>query len=107
MMIPEKIVKTSLIFLFIVFIVIYISYSNGYYEYELHKRVELTNEQIEKFESDVRNNENIDVNDYVNNTIDDYSNTFSDVGASFSSFTSKYVKEGINGVFKMISKLME
>ena len=103
----EKILRTSFILLFIFFITIYVFYNSGYYEYELHKRVELTNEQIEKFESDVKNNENIDVNDYVNNTIDDYSNAFSDVGASFSSFTSKYVKEGINGVFKMISKLME
>ncbi len=105
-MIPEKIVKTSLIFLFIVFIVIYISYSNGYYEYELHKRVELTNEQIEQFESDIKNNENIDINDYTGNVVEDYSNTFSKISSSFSNFTSKYIKEGIEGVFKIISNLI-
>lgn len=105
-MIPEKIVKTSLLFLFIIFIVVYISYSNGYYEYELHKRVELTNEQIEQFENDIKNNEKIDINDYTGNVVEDYSNTFSKISASFSDFTSKYIKEGIEGVFKIISNLI-
>lgn len=102
----ENILKTCFISLFIIFITIYISHNSGYYEYELHKKVELTNEQIEKFESDVKNNKNIDINDYVNNTVEDYSNTFSDISASFSNFTSKYVKEGIEGIFNVISELM-
>lgn len=102
----EKFLKISFILLFIVFITIYISNNSGYYEYELHKRVELTNEQIEMFEDDVKNNKEIDVNDYIGNTREDYSNTFSKMGASFSNFTSKYIKEGIEGIFKMISNFM-
>ena len=91
---PEKILKTSLIFLFVIFITLYITHVSGYYEYELHKKVELTNEQIEQFENDIKNNKYIDVNDYVDNTIEDYSNNFSKLSSSFSNFTSKYVKEG-------------
>lgn len=102
----EKSFKTTLIILFVVFITIYITHASGYYEYELHKKVELTNEQIEKFESDIKNNKNIDVNDYVGNTIEDYSNNFSDLSLSFSKFTSKYVKEGIKGIFNIISNAL-
>jgi len=102
----EKSVKTLFIFLFIIFITLYITHESGYYEYELHKKVELTNEQIEKFESDVKNNKYVDVNDYINNTVEDYSNNFSKLSSSFSNFTSKYVKEGIKGIFDIISSMI-
>lgn len=102
----EIILKRTFIFLFVIFITIYIFYGNSYYNYDLHKKVELTNEQIEKFESDIKNNNNIDINDYVGNTTEDYSNNISDLGLSFSNFTSKYVKLGIKSVLDIISGLM-
>ena len=102
----ERVLKRSLIFLFVIFITIYIFYGNSYYNYDLHKKVELTNEQIEKFERDIKNNNNIDVNDYLGNTTEDYSNNMSDLGLTFSNFTSKYVKSGIKGIFNIISGLM-
>lgn len=102
----EKLLKRSLIFLFVIFITIYIFYGNSYYNYDLHKKVELTNEQIEKFESDIKKNNNIDVNDYIKNTTKDYSNNMSDLGLTFSNFTSKYVKESIKGIFDIINGLM-
>ena len=85
---------------------IYITHESGYYEYELHKRVELTNEQIEKFEEDVKNNINIDVNDYIDNKTEDYSNNFSKLSASFSSYTNKYIKDSIEGIFNIISSML-
>ena len=60
-MIKEKILRTIFLFLFIIYIGIYASNKTGYYEYEMHKKVELTNEQIEKFEEDVKNNKKIDI----------------------------------------------
>lgn len=102
----ETILKRSLIFLFVVFVTIYIFYGNSYYNYDLHKKVELTNEQINKFENDIKNNNNIDLNDYIGNTREDYSNNISNLGLSFSKFTSKYVKKGIKGVFNIINGLM-
>ena len=103
---PEKILKRTLIFLFVIFITIHIFYGNSYYNYDLHKKIELTNEQIEKFESDIKNNNNIDVNDYIGNTSIDYSNNISDLGVTFSNFTSKYVKEGIRGVLNVLIGFM-
>lgn len=102
----ETYLKRTFIFLFVIFITIYIFYGNSYYNYDLHKKVELTNEQIEKFENDIKNNNNIDINDYIGNTVPDYSNNISDLGLTFSNFTSKYVKEGIKGVLDIIGSLM-
>ena len=102
----EIILKRTFIFLFVIFITIYIFYRNSYYNYDLHKKIELTSEQIEKFESDIKNNNKIDVNDYIGNTKEDYSNNISDLGVTFSNFTSKYVKEGIRGVLNIIIGFM-
>lgn len=102
----EKVLKTIMIFLFVIFLTIYISNNKGYYEYGLHKRVELTNEEIAKFEEDVKNNKDIDVNEYLKDSTKDYTNEISRISLSFSNFTSKYIKMGINGVLKTIDKLM-
>lgn len=99
----EKILKRILIFLFVIFVTIYIFYGNSYYNYDLHKKTELTNEQIEKFENDIKNNVNIDVNNYLSNTNKDYSNNISELGVNFSNFTSKYIKIGIKGILKAIT----
>ena len=84
----------------------YISNNKGYYEYGLHKKMELTNEEIEKFENDVKNNKSIDVEKYLKDSTKDYSNEISRLSLSFSNFTSKYIKMGINDLFKTIDKLM-
>ena len=102
----EKFFKSFMTLLFIAFIGICISNKTGYKEYEMHKRVELTKEQIEKFESDVKNNRNIDINNYVNDTKEDYSNEMSKISLSFSNFTSKYIKKGISDVFDVLSKFL-
>ena len=67
----ESAVKTVFILLFICFLTIYISQATGYYEYKLHKKAELTKEQIKKFENDVKNNEKIDLNDYLKDGVKD------------------------------------
>jgi len=102
----ENTLKTILILLFIAFIGISISNKTGYYDYEFHKRVELTNEEIEKFEEDVKNNKEIDINDYRGNTIEDYSNKISKFGNSVSNITSKYIKKGINEILDTLNKLL-
>lgn len=102
----EKYLKITFIFLFIIFISIYVINKDGYYNYELKKRIELTNEQIVKFENDVKNNNNIDINNYIENTTKDYSSNISNMSNSFSNFTSKYIKKCIKGILNIILKLM-
>lgn len=103
-MIFEKIFNKTLFFLFLVYLTIFIFAQNNYYDYEAHKRVELTNEEIEKFEYDIKNGNNIDINDYVSKTKDDYSNKLSNISSNFSETTSKYVKSMIKGIIKIIDK---
>ena len=102
----EKILKTIFIFLFIIFITIYISQSTGYYEYELHKKTELTNEQIEKFETDIKDGKNVELEDYMEDITKDYSNGFSKMGTNFSKTASKYIKKGIEEIFNFIERLV-
>ncbi len=102
----EKITKTIFIFLFIIFVTIYISQSSGYYEYELHKKTELTKEEIDKFEKDVKAGKQIDLENYMNKNIKDYSTTFSKAGSNFSKITSKYIRKGIEELFIFIESLL-
>lgn len=102
----EKAFRTIFTSLFIIFIGLSLTNKAGFKEYELHKNVELTNEQIKKFENDVKNNKNVDINDYIRNTKEDYSNDFSKASLNFSNVTSKYIKKGINKIFDTISKLI-
>ncbi len=102
----EKVLKTIMIFLFVIFLTIYISNNKGYYEYGMHKRIELTNEEIEKFEEDVKNNRDIDIEEYLKESTKDYSNGISKISLSISNFMGKYIRQGINGVFKTIDKIM-
>lgn len=95
-----------MIFLFVIFITIYVSEASGYREYELHKKVELTNEEIKRFETDIKENKNIDINEYIDKENYDYSNNFSKMSNNFSSVTSKYVKKTIKDIFNFISKFL-
>ena len=72
----ENTFKIIFIFLFVIFLTMYISVGSNYYEYELHKKVMLTNEDIKRFEDDVKNNKEVDIDNYISSRVD-YSNSFS------------------------------
>ena len=102
----EKIFNTVLLILFLTFIGIYVTNASGYQEYEMYKKTELTKEQIEKFEKDIKENKSIDVKDYLNDDDKNYINNFSKRSLSVSNFMGKYIKDGISGVFNFMSKLL-
>ena len=102
----EKVFRFIMIFLFVIFLTIYMSYGSRYYDSELHKKVELTNEQILKFENNIKNNVDIDLNEYLNNKHNDYSNSFSKISNEFSNFTSKYIKKGISSIIDGVTNLL-
>ena len=66
--------KWSLILLLMTFITLYISQATGYYEYEQSRKTAFTEEQIRKFEQDVKDGKEIDINTYLENTNKDYQN---------------------------------
>ena len=64
-----KTFKTILSILFLVFLINYYNINNGYYEKKIHEQTMLTNNNIKKFENDIKNKEYIDLKNYNNTKI--------------------------------------
>ena len=91
--------------LFVVYIALYIAMESGYYETKLGEKVTLTNERIKEFEQDVKDGKEIDVNDYLEDEMIDYSNNISKAGMNISNSTEKFMTSGIQKIFKFIGSL--
>lgn len=103
----DKVIKLSLLALVIVFFILVFSSSGGYYEYELNKKSNLTEEAIKQFEQDVKEGREIDINDYVVKEKKDYSNTFSKLGLKLSNKIGTIFKEGVKFIFNSVGNLVD
>ena len=92
---------------FVAFVISYVIGESGYYEYELANKKYLTEEEMKKFEEDVRNGENIDLKDYTVETRKDYTNKFTDVVTNTSLTINEYLKKTIQSVFGLLNKMIE
>lgn len=77
----------------------------GYYESKLNEKTILTEEAIQKFEEDVREGKNVDINDYVVEKNRDFSNGATKTGVFFSSIVQDFMSKGINGMVDVFKKL--
>lgn len=102
----NKFFKYILLISFITFSALYISQAVGYFDYKNSKKVSLTNQQIKKFEKDVKNGKNVDIKKYIDENTNNYQNKLSKVGVSISSTTEKIIQKIINETFKVLSKLV-
>lgn len=101
-----SVLKFTLLTLLFLFITLYISDINGYFAYSNYQRKVLTEESIKKFEEDVKNGNNIDVNDYVLKT-KDYSNNISKVSLELSNKIGGFIRNGIVYFFDKITSNIE
>jgi len=101
-----KFFKMTLMVLFAIFITIFISNEYGYFEYQKSMQVTLTQEQIKKFEEDVKNGKNVNVEDYLKETEINYQTPLSQAGLDVSNFIAGFVKKGVDGFFSYINKLI-
>ena len=85
----------------------YMISSSGYYEYTMQQRTVITNEKIKEFEEDVKNRENIDLKDYLEEEEVDYSNRFSNLMYNISDSSNKITRKMIKYIFKKLSYLVE
>lgn len=99
--------KVFFVICFVSFLTFYISLQSGYYEYNSRRKMTFTKEQIERFETDVKNGNNIDINEYLVNTDKDYQNKISRFTLGISNNISKYMKRGINTIFGKIGNAIE
>ena len=89
--------------LFLIFLGIYFAGKNGYYK-SLNTKKELTEEQIMKFEEDIKNNVEVDLNDYLpKNT--SYSNFVSRGAYNLSRVLSDLLNDKCKDIWQLIKTL--
>ena len=59
-----------------------------------------------EFENDVKNNKNLDITDYLESTEKSYKNKLTSTCFNTSKKINTYFKRGVEGVFKIIDKLV-
>lgn len=102
----SKIIGKIFLILLIGFTAIYISDITGYYEFEQHNKKVLTEEKIKQFENDVKNNKNIDINEYIIKNEINYESKVSKLGDKLSNYVEKTVVSGLNSTFDFLNKIL-
>ncbi len=90
-----------------IYISAYYTANSGYYEYHLQEKTFLTNQKIKEFEQDIKNNENIDVKDYLAYEEVDYTNKFTNLVYKINSGANKITRNVIKKIFKKIGSLVQ
>jgi len=91
--------------LFIIYLSLSIAMETGYYESKLNEKTILTEEAIQKFEADVREGKEVDINDYVVEKNRDFSNSATKTGVFLSSLVEDFMAEGITKMGDILKKL--
>ncbi len=91
--------------LFLIFISLYIALESGYYEAKLSKKTAMTEESIEKFEEDIKEGKPIDVNTYVYEEKNDYSNHTTDAAIFIGGKVEAFMSSGITELFDIVKSL--
>ena len=100
-------VKIIVLFLFIIFLTLFFASYTGYYDYENRKKVNLTEEQMRKFEQDVKNGVNLDLEDYLNKPKNNYQNFLAKTGSKTSKFVSDVISNSVDATFSFLIKFVE
>lgn len=103
----NKLFKFIFMMFFLSFLVIYFSEITGYYEYQNYKKTALTEEQIRKFEEDVANGKEVDLENYMVLENNDYDTKFSKFTSKLSDGISSLVETGVSKTFKFLSSIID
>lgn len=95
----------SLFILFIVYVALFISVENGYYERQKAKTTVLTEQKIREFEEDVKNNKEVDIKDYLEEEHQDYSSKTSKIAVKLSNGLEKIMTKGISSTITVLKEL--
>ena len=80
----NKNAKRIFYLLVILFITLYFANQTGYYESRLQSKTNLTKEAIERFEKDVAEGKEVDINNYIDTSVKEYNNKYSSLGLGIS-----------------------
>lgn len=101
----SKIFWKIFIALFFAFGALYLSEKTGYYEFEEHKQVNLTNEKIKEFEEDIKSGKDINIKDYIDEKEVSFENSFSNTGIFLSETISNWLENGLNSTFGFLNSV--
>lgn len=96
-----------LLALFFAFLTLHIAGLSGYYEYQLQKKVIITEDKIVKFEQDVASGNMLDLKDYLKEEEINYSTNISKTGLYLSDNFSKIIKNTVETTFSFVNRLIE
>ena len=102
-----KIIKFICSLIILIFLFSYFIEHSGYYEYNLHNKKNLTEEEIKRFESDIREGKNIDLNSYLSKDNIDYSNSLTRTTSNANLRLNEILKKLIKNGFNLIGKFIE
>ncbi|MFV0250007.1 MAG: hypothetical protein ACK5HP_03110 [Bacilli bacterium] len=91
----------------VAFTALYLSESTGYYEYEQHKNLVITEEQIKKFENDVEEGKTINIDDYAIEKETDYQNGISNFGLTVSNTIGGIITNGLETTLEFLTKMTQ
>ena len=103
----KKAIKFCFGVIILIFLFSYFIEYSGYYEYNLQSRKNLTEEQIKKFEDDVKNGKEIDLNSYLEKTTIDYSNSLTRSTRQANLRLNEYLKKFLTGGFDILGKFIK
>ena len=99
--------RRILFFLFILFLINYFSVQSGYYENKIHNKTILTEEQKIKFEEDVKNGLDVELNDYIEEKNIDTSNAFNKLGQKIGEGIDNFINNKVIKLMEFIGKLFK
>lgn len=89
--------------LFLLFIVLYITQSLGYYEYNNRKTNTMTEDAVKRFEEDIKSGKTIKASDYIKKD-NDYNNNMSRFGLKLSNSVGNVFDGIMNFIFYELNK---
>lgn len=102
----NKVFKTVLGLLLLIYLTLYFTSISGYYEYKNYKKMTLTEEQIERFEKDVKEGKEVDVSDYIIEEEIVFNNKIANTGKRVSYTISKTMDKVLNKTFSSLAKFI-
>lgn len=92
---------------FLIFLALYYSSNAGLIDYQAKNKATLTEEQIKMFEEDVKNNVEIDLKKYIENTEEKYDNKISKTTLKLSNTIGETIKGALDFLFGKLENVMK
>ena len=103
----KNVLSYILVLIALIFICSYTVSQSGYYEYSMQSKKNLTEEEIKKFEADVKAGNDVDITEYLKDREIDYTNKLTRTTVKVSTKVNEYLKKGIESVFRILNQFIE